>query len=34
MHPYFFQEVLYAELIQSSVGADFRLWVSARREAS
>ena len=32
MHPYFSQELLYAELIQSSVRADFRSWVAKREE--
>ena len=33
MHPYFLQEVLYAGLIQSSVRADFRFWVTTPQEA-
>ena len=33
MHPYFSQEVRYAGLIQSSVRADFRSWVTTLREA-
>ena len=33
MHPYFSQELPYAGLIQSSVRADFRFWVTTRQEA-